>query len=284
MPIGLREHDALLVVDPQVDFCPGGALPVQGGDRIFPRLNRAAELLPLVAASRDWHPPDHISFVPRGTWPVHCVRGTPGAEFHPGLEAGLVDHVVDKATEPEREAYSAFDGTELEAWLRERGVNRLFVSGLATDYCVRQSVLDARAAGFEVVVLKDAIGAVDVQPGDGRRALEEMVSAGAGTARVEDLVPDAAELNMECFRLSRALDSLDWSVPEAAPLARILLRVVGRLLVDAATPGASPEVWANTEKMALRWIDEATQPLGYRIRPDPEGGRPELPDPAADWS
>jgi nicotinamidase/pyrazinamidase len=182
-----NSRDALLVVDPQVDFCPGGALAVPGGDRIFPAVNAAAARLPLVVASRDWHPPDHVSFRTRGgPWPPHCQAGTKGAEFYPALDSSLIQQVFSKGMDPDLEAYSAFDGTGLADWLRSRGVSRLYVTGLATDYCVRASVLDAREAGFEVVVLEDAIGAVDVQPGDGERALAEMRQAGAEVARSED--------------------------------------------------------------------------------------------------
>jgi nicotinamidase/pyrazinamidase len=183
-----NSRDALLIVDPQVDFCPGGALPVPEGDHIFPAVNQAAERLPLVVASRDWHPPNHISFQARGgTWPVHCVAGTPGAEFHRALDASLVQKVFSKGTDPDVEAYSAFQGTGLAGWLRSNEVDRLFVSGLATDYCVRASVLDALGEGFEVVVLQDAIGAVDVQPGDGDRALAEMQRAGVRLATGDQL-------------------------------------------------------------------------------------------------
>ncbi|MDQ6920911.1 MAG: nicotinamidase [Candidatus Dormibacteraeota bacterium] len=183
-----NSRDALLVVDPQVDFCPGGALAVPAGDQIFPAVNRVAARLPLVVASRDWHPPDHVSFQMRGgPWPVHCQAGTRGAEFHPDFDSGLVQQVFSKGRDPDVEAYSAFDGTGLADWLRSHAVSRLYVAGLATDYCVRASVLDARQAGFEVVVLEDAIGAVEVQPGDGERALAEMREAGAEEARSEDL-------------------------------------------------------------------------------------------------
>jgi nicotinamidase-related amidase len=172
--------DALLIVDPQVDFCPGGALPVPAGDRIFAPLNATQRLVRTVVASRDWHPPDHRSFKAQGgPWPPHCVAGSDGAAFHPALDAGRIEHVVSKATRADEEAYSAFAGTGLAEWLRERGVRRLLVGGLATDYCVRQSVLDALAAGFDVTVLEDCIGAVDVDAGDGDRALDEMRSAGA---------------------------------------------------------------------------------------------------------
>lgn len=180
--------DALLIVDPQVDFCPGGALPVPGGDGVFPAINRASRKLPLAVASRDWHPADHVSFQARGgPWPVHCVAGTPGAEFHRDLDSDRVAHVFSKGTDPGTEAYSAFDGTGLAGWLRDHHVGRLYVAGLATDYCVRASVLDARREGFDVVVLTDGIGAVDVTPGDGDRALTEMRQAGATVSGSDDL-------------------------------------------------------------------------------------------------
>jgi nicotinamidase/pyrazinamidase len=180
--------DALLIVDPQIDFCPGGALPVPGGDDIFPAVNRASRTLPLTVASRDWHPANHISFQDRdGPWPGHCQIGTPGAQFHPALDLSAIRQVFSKGSDPDKEAYSAFDGTGLAAWLRERHVGRLHVAGLATDYCVRATVLDALGEGFQVVVLEDAIGAVDVEPGDGERALAEMREAGATVTRSTEL-------------------------------------------------------------------------------------------------
>jgi nicotinamidase/pyrazinamidase len=175
-----------LIVDPQVDFCPGGALPVPRGDAIFAAANEVAATVPLVVASRDWHPDNHCSFQAQGgTWPPHCVAGTPGAEFHPALDRRPIAEIFSKGSDPDREAYSAFDGTGLGDWLRARGVQRLLVAGLATDYCVRASVLEARREGFEVVVVEDGIGAVDVHPGDGERALAEMREAGADTRRGE---------------------------------------------------------------------------------------------------
>lgn len=277
MPFGIRPDDALLIVDPQIDFTPGGALAVPHGNAIFPHVNRASALLPLVAASRDWHPKNHNSFKEQGgVWPAHCVQNTSGAEFHPALDTSRIRHIVSKATRPDEEAYSAFQGTDLDDWLKQHGVQRLFVAGLATDYCVRQSVLDARQNGFKVVVLEDSIGAVDVQPGDGERALAEMKAAGASLATAEELVPGADLLNMDAFRLSKALETLQLSVPEAGPLSRTLLRVVGRVIIDTGTEGADPAVWANTESMALRWIDEAVRPLGYEVKPAPDGGRPEI--------
>jgi nicotinamidase/pyrazinamidase len=180
--------DALLIVDPQVDFCPGGALAVPGGDAIFSAVNRVSRIVPVTVASRDWHPAGHCSFQEQGgPWPVHCRAGTPGAEFHPALETGRIEHVFSKGMDPATEAYSAFDGTDLAGWLRGRHVSRLGVAGLATDYCVRASVLDALREGFQVVVLEDGVGAVDVRRGDGERALAEMREAGARVGRSEDL-------------------------------------------------------------------------------------------------
>jgi nicotinamidase/pyrazinamidase len=284
MPFTVRPNDALLIVDPQIDFCPGGALPVPNGDAIFPHVNRASALVPVVAASRDWHPPDHISFKEQGgPWPPHCVQNTRGAEFHPALDLRRIQHVVSKATRVDEEAYSAFQGTDLEDWLKERGVERIFVAGLATDYCVRQSVLDARQAGFDVVVLEDSIGAVELKPGDGERALAEMKDAGARMVTAEELMAGAEQLNMDAFRLSKALETLELSVPEAGPFARRLLRVVGRVIIDTGSEGADPAVWANTESMALQWLNEALLPLGYEVAPTKEGGRPQVAKPSTDW-
>jgi nicotinamidase/pyrazinamidase len=187
-----RRGDACVVVDVQRDFLPGGALAVSAGDRVIAPLNRclaefARRGLP-VFATRDWHPPDHCSFAAAGgPWPPHCIAGSTGAEFAPGLHLPPGAEIVSKATTAADDAYSDFAGTALAARLRELGVARLFVGGLATDYCVRQTVLDARALGFDVVVVGDAIAAVDVHPGDGARAMAEMRDAGARFA-------DSAEL------------------------------------------------------------------------------------------
>jgi nicotinamidase/pyrazinamidase len=140
-----------------------------------------------VFASRDWHPRDHCSFQPQGgTWPEHCVAGSPGAAFAPGLELPGEAVIISKATGKEADAYSAFQGTDLAQRLRKVGVKRLLVGGLATDYCVLNTVLDARKAGFEVLLLADAIRAVNVKPGDGERAEREMLAAGAVATRLED--------------------------------------------------------------------------------------------------
>jgi nicotinamidase/pyrazinamidase len=184
--------DALLIVDFQNDFTPGGALPVREGDRIAGPINDLLDSFDLVVATRDWHPPDHGSFAgfevdpdawrgadPPSIWPVHCVQGTSGAELHPDLDQARVDVVIDKGQDPNSQGYSAFQDTRLGDLLRERGVDRLFVTGLATDYCVKQSVLDALNEGLDVSVIEDAVRGVDVEPGDSERALEEMEAAGA---------------------------------------------------------------------------------------------------------
>jgi nicotinamidase/pyrazinamidase len=170
---------ALIVVDVQNDFCPGGALPVPDGDAVVARVNRLASEAPLVIATRDWHPPDHGSFSEHGgPWPVHCVQGTEGAELHPGIDRSRIDTIVDKGQTREREGYSGFEDTELERLLRERGVDTVEVSGLALDYCVKATALDAKRAGFDVVVHRDATRAVEVEPGDGERAVQELRAAG----------------------------------------------------------------------------------------------------------
>jgi len=171
--------DALIVVDVQNDFCPGGALAVPDGDAVVELINELAKRAPFVVATRDWHPPDHGSFAENGgPWPVHCVRDTPGAQLHPAIDSSHVDVVIDKGQERDREGYSGFDGTELERLLRQRDVDTVHVAGLALDYCVKATALDARRAGFDVVVHRDATRAVEVQPGDAQRAVEELREAG----------------------------------------------------------------------------------------------------------
>jgi nicotinamidase/pyrazinamidase len=193
--------DALLIVDFQNDFTPGGALPVAEGDQIAEPINRLLDSFDLVIATRDWHPPEHGSYSgvevdqaewrgadPPSIWPVHCVEGTPGAQLHPSLEQAKVDVVLDKGQDPNSQGYSAFQDTKLGDLLRERGVDRLFVTGLATDYCVKQSVLDALREGFAVTVVDDAVRGVDVHPGDSERALEEMEAAGAERASADEVL------------------------------------------------------------------------------------------------
>jgi nicotinamidase/pyrazinamidase len=184
--------DALLAVDVQNDFLPGGALAVPDGDAVVPVLNRYIQAfadhdLP-VFLSRDWHPENHCSFKEQGgPWPPHCVAGSPGAAFASDLVYPTGSTVVDKAQTPEREAYSDFDETDLARDLRERGVERVFVGGLATDYCVLYTVKDALSHGFEVFLLMDAIRAVNVEPGDGERAIEEMQDLGATPIDLSEL-------------------------------------------------------------------------------------------------
>ena len=182
-------RDALIVVDVQRDFCPGGALPVPRGDEVVPIINRILGLGDwLTIATRDWHPPDHCSFTPQGgIWPVHCVAGTPGAAFHPELDAGRIRQVVSKATTREAEAYSGFQGTELQAHLARQGIRRIFVCGLATDYCVKATALDGRKAGLDVVVVEDAVRGVEVTPGDCAAAMAHMRAAGIRAVQSADL-------------------------------------------------------------------------------------------------
>jgi nicotinamidase/pyrazinamidase len=184
--------DALLIVDFQNDFTPGGALAVPEGDLVGRPIGELLDSFDLVVATRDWHPPEHGSFVgvevdpalwkgmdPPSIWPVHCVQGTEGAELHPSLDRARVDVVIDKGQDRLSQGYSGFQDTRLGDILRERGVDRLFVAGLATDYCVKSTVLDARRLGFDVTVVEDAIRGVEVTPGDSDRAKEEMRAAGA---------------------------------------------------------------------------------------------------------
>jgi nicotinamidase/pyrazinamidase len=180
----LHPDDALLIVDLQRDFLPGGALPVPGGDAVVMPVNNCIARflqhgLP-VYASRDWHPEQHCSFRSAGgPWPPHCVAGSAGAAFADALRLPGDAQVVSKGTAASQDAYSAFGGTDLHARLRARHVLRLFVAGLATDYCVQASVLDALALGYLVVVVRDAVAAVEMQAGDGERALQRMCAAGA---------------------------------------------------------------------------------------------------------
>ena len=174
---------ALIVVDVQNDFCPGGSLAVERGDEVVAPLNRLMEEFlsrgDVVVKSRDWHPAETKHFAKYGgTWPVHCVQGTRGAEFHPSLLDDPRIEVVSKGLGDE-DCYSAFDGTGLAEMLRSRGVREVWVGGLATDYCVKNTVLDALRSGFRVRAVRDAMRAVNLEAGDDRRALAEMQEAGA---------------------------------------------------------------------------------------------------------
>lgn len=183
-PETLRAGDALLVVDVQRDFLPGGHLAVPYGDEVVGVLNDyihafVGQGLP-VFATRDWHPADHCSFRAHGgPWPPHCVMGSEGAYFAPGLDLPANTRVVTKASSPDKDAYSGFDGTELAELLRHAGVQRLFIGGLATDYCVLNTVRDAVRLGYPTFLLIDAVRAVNAKQDDGLRAVSEMQSIGA---------------------------------------------------------------------------------------------------------
>lgn len=184
--------DALIVVDVQNDFLPGGRLAVPEGDAVVPMLNRylaafAAKRLPIYA-TRDWHPLDHCSFKAcGGPWPPHCVAGSTGAAFAPGLKLPSQTTVISKATTADKDAYSGFEGTDLDARLRAQSIKRVFVGGLATDYCVLNTVKDARQFSYEVLLLADAIRAVNVKPDDGRNAEAKMQRLGAQSLGLDKL-------------------------------------------------------------------------------------------------
>jgi nicotinamidase/pyrazinamidase len=191
-PIRLASSDALLIVDMQNDFLPGGALAVPSGDQVLPPLNGYLRLfadrrLP-ICATRDWHPANHCSFREQGgPWPRHCVADSPGASFAATLKLPANAIVISKGTDPRQEAYSGFQGTDLAERLRQANVRRVFVGGLATEYCVLATVKDALRAGFAVVLLTDAIRAIEAKPGDGARAEQEMVAAGVTLCRQENI-------------------------------------------------------------------------------------------------
>lgn len=187
----MQKKDALIVVDVQNDFCPGGALAVRNGDEVVPVLNRyigkfAGAGLPIFA-TRDWHPEKTRHFKTYGgPWPPHCVQGTEGAAFHADLRLGNVVVVVSKGTTADEDSYSGFQGRDasgnmLGELLRRSGVERIFVGGLATDYCVKHTVLDGLKHGFTAVLLADAVRGVDLNPNDSNQALTEMSAAGAIT-------------------------------------------------------------------------------------------------------
>lgn len=190
--VKLSQHDALIVVDIQNDFLEGGALAVQGGNAIIPVVNAyiaefSRRQLP-VFLTRDWHPADHRSFTEYGgVWPVHCVAGSKGAEFSADLS--LPDHavIVSTGVRPEQEGYSGFENPDLQNLLQDAGATRLFICGIATDYCVLHTVCDALKRGFEVFLLLDAIAAVNVRPDDGRKAERTMLERGARPMTLEAL-------------------------------------------------------------------------------------------------
>ena len=176
---------ALILVDIQNDFCPGGALAVKDGDKIVEPVNKLISRFPLVISTQDWHPANHISFVQQGgPWPPHCVQGTTGAELRADLDTTRIAHYFRKASSPYKDDYSEFAGKDdqgrsLDEVLGSKGVTRLYVVGLATDYCVLETVLDGLKHGYEVYAVTDAMRAVNVDPNDGSKALKKMESSGA---------------------------------------------------------------------------------------------------------
>jgi nicotinamidase/pyrazinamidase len=195
----MDEKDALIIVDPQNDFCPGGALAVAGGDEVMEPLNRYIDSFVRdgrpIFATRDWHPAKTSHFKDYGgPWPVHCVQNTRGAEFHPALRLPPSCVVVSGGMAADEDGYSGFvaadgRGTPLADLLRRQGIERIFVGGLATDYCVKHTVLDGLKLGFGVVLLRDAVRAVNLQPNDGAEAIAEMLRAGATEITGADQLP-----------------------------------------------------------------------------------------------
>jgi nicotinamidase/pyrazinamidase len=192
----MSQRDALIVVDVQNDFCPGGALAVENGDEVVPVLNRYIERfvalrLPIFA-TRDWHPVKTTHFKAYGgVWPVHCVQGTHGADFHPDLKLTPEITIVSAGMAADEDGYSGFlgrdsSGRSLAALLRDRGVDRLLIGGLATDYCVKHTVLDGIQEGFQVMLIGDAVRGVNLNPGDSEQAIKEMSAAGAIVVRGND--------------------------------------------------------------------------------------------------
>jgi nicotinamidase/pyrazinamidase len=176
----------LLIVDVQNDFCPGGALGAPGTDEVVPVINELMGHFDLVLASKDWHPEETVHFE---KWPVHCVRNTEGAEFHPELKDERIDKVFYKGTGNKDDGYSAFEATneDLAEFLKGKGVEELHVCGLTTDYCVKHTVLDSIQNGFDTVVVEDAIRPVNANPGDGEQAEKEMKAKGARFVKAEEL-------------------------------------------------------------------------------------------------
>ncbi|WP_417362591.1 nicotinamidase [Galbibacter sp.] len=169
---------ALLIVDVQNDFCTGGALATQGGEEVAPVINKIAHKFDLVVASKDWHPEETVHF---DKWPRHCVQGTHGAEFHTDLNTDIIDQVVEKGTANVDDGYSAFEATNLNLtqYLKSKGIDTVYVCGIATDYCVLSTALDAVKEGFNTFVIKDAIRAVNLQQGDADRAIQQMEQEGS---------------------------------------------------------------------------------------------------------
>lgn len=208
--------NALIIVDVQKDFLPGGALAVPRGDEVIPVANRVAPCFELVVATQDWHPPNHVSFAENHPgkepgdivevaglkqilWPAHCVQDTPGAELAEGLDTHLIAHVFKKGTDPQIDSYSGFfdngrrKATGLGAYLKERGVRDVYLLGLATDYCVKITALDAVDLGFQTFLIADGCRGVELLEGDCARALKELKHAGVTILNSRDLPSGSTE-------------------------------------------------------------------------------------------
>ncbi len=194
----MNSSDALVIADMQKDFLPGGSLPIEEGDQLIPVINEYIKIFGLakvrILASRDWHPANHVSFVQQGgPWPPHCVQGSDGAQFDRGLKLPDDVFVISKATNPSKEAYSIFEDTALSEQLKTWRTKRIFISGVATDYCVLNSTLDARKMGLDVVILSDATRGIDVKSGDVEKAFQTMTKAGAVQVTLVDF-PESEEV------------------------------------------------------------------------------------------
>lgn len=195
--------EVLTIVDVQNDFCPAGSLAVPDGDKVVPVINQLMDKFTLVVASKDWHPEETIHF---DKWPEHCIRNTKGAEFHPALRANKIDKVFLKGSENHDDGYSAFEATssDLSHYLRNHDVTTLFITGLATDYCIKRTALDAKKNGFEVYVVTDAVKAVDVNEGDGDRAFKEMAQAGCHLVTSDEVMGRKTNLLRNSSGIKRA--------------------------------------------------------------------------------
>lgn len=186
--INIKMKKALLIVDVQNDFCPGGALAVENGDKVVPVINRIMDKFDVVVSSQDWHPTDSVHF---RNWPPHCIANTHGADFHPDLKTDKINLKLLKGTADKDDGYSAFEATNarLADFLHEQKINNLYICGLATDYCVKATALDALNHGFHTYVIADAVQAVNVNAGDDKRALQEMYLNGCVAVESDDIIP-----------------------------------------------------------------------------------------------
>ncbi len=221
----IESTDALLVTDMQLCFLPGGELGVPDGDKLIPVLNeyikKFKEAKMPIFASRDWHPPNHISFKAQGgPWPPHCIQQSESAKFHPDLKLPENTVVLSKATDPNKESYSVFGAENFAQELKSKGVKRLFIGGLATDYCVVNTVLDARKLGFEAVVLMDATLGINAKPGDVDRAVENMAKSGAQQATLLDF-PEAVD--------ALPVEAAEPDALEEKPTARTIMKKQARM-------------------------------------------------------